>query len=626
MKQARVGQIRFRLHTSGQQAEPVQHRCSAWFHDEGRAPLETLLTACALEHEAGLLIDRLTLEVGEIALSRFETEMSERVMKALAEQLQGYRQAVDVCGANGTDEMSSRAGWYASADDGGASAERNGEGDAMTRAPSGARAVDAFAQLLRYLDTGYMTDARPWSTRETRERWLATAFEATVQAPASETVAPPQVELALRMLQPRARQRLVSTWSAPGVSRLIAWLIAPTRLPIPTQPDGERLLPLAALIALQQHPEAAAHYEPVLWSVSLPNVSRGSATSRAFTNGPIGTGAASLAERLDRAGTSYVSGRSQPVTGATPSEALPAPSDAPASSSTDPTLDTWLDTLLRTPLSAPLRAQLHAWLLEPAHAHQKTPRVVNLSAPVRQRLRAVLGLPAPRTTLHVNRAGASPTDRPDTGTATGGVPHATRSGPLSAEGRAMRHAPDARAPESTPRTRPVPTPDAREPWAVSNAGLVLLWPLLPSLFAQFGWVEEGRFVDDAARWQALSALDWLAWGDPELAEWRTPFSRVLCGIAWDAPFDAEALEAEQQAALDTWLAQMFGGIPTLNRCSVGDLRGFFLQRPGMLVDDERVSVAVEADATDVLLHGLPWPLTQVMLPWLPTPIEVDWIS
>ncbi|QRR11848.1 hypothetical protein FPJ27_37270 (plasmid) [Burkholderia sp. MS455] len=626
MKQARVGQIRFRLHTSEQQAEPVQHRCSAWFHDEGRAPLATLLTGCAQEHESGLSIDRLTLEVGEIALSRFETEMSERVMKALAEQLQRYRQAVGTDGAHRADGTSSRAGWYARTNDAESGATRDGEGEAMTGAPSSARAAATFAQLLRYLDTGYMTDTRPWSTRETRERWLVTVLEATAQAPVAETTAPPQVELALRMLQPRARQRLVSTWSARGVSSLIGWLIAPMRLPIPTQPDGERLLPLAALIALQQHPEAAAHYEPVLWTVSLPSVPRASAASRASTDGAIGMDTASLAERPNRAGTSHVSGRPQPVTGATPGDAHPAPSDVPASSPTDPTLDTWLDTLLRTPLSAPLRAQLHAWLLEPVRAGQKTPRVANLSAPVRQRLRAVLGLPAPRTTLHVSRAGAPPADRSDTGTATGGAPHATRSGSSPAEQHATRLAPDARAPESTPRTRPVPTPDAREPWAVSNAGLVLLWPLLPSLFAQFGWVEDGQFVDDAARWQALSALDWLAWGDPELAEWRTPFSRLLCGIAWDAPFDADGLEAEQQAALDTWLAQMFGGVPTLNRCSVGDLRGFFLQRPGMLVDDERVSVAVEADATDVLLRGLPWPLTQVMLPWLPAPIEVDWIS
>ncbi|KVN20663.1 hypothetical protein WT08_28150 [Burkholderia sp. MSMB1552] len=165
-----------------------------------------------------------------------------------------------------------------------------------------------------------------------------------------------------------------------------------------------------------------------------------------------------------------------------------------------------------------------------------------------------------------------------------------------------------------------------EPWIVSNAGLVLLWPLLPKLFDTFGWLDNGRFVEDAVRWQAHGCLDWLAWGDLELAEWRTPFTRLLCGIPRDAPFEPQSPTPERQAELDAWLTQTFAALPTLNRCSVTDLRAFFLQRPGTLVDDEHVTLTIEPDATDVLLHSLPWPLTQVMLPWLSARIGVNWIS
>ncbi|WP_448196264.1 contractile injection system tape measure protein, partial [Raoultella planticola] len=68
------------------------------------------------------------------------------------------------------------------------------------------------------------------------------------------------------------------------------------------------------------------------------------------------------------------------------------------------------------------------------------------------------------------------------------------------------------------------------PRLLTNAGLVLLWPLLPRLFTTFGWLDEGQFIDEQARGHAIGCLDWLAWGDPELAEWRTPCTALLCGL------------------------------------------------------------------------------------------------
>lgn len=49
-------------------------------------------------------------------------------------------------------------------------------------------------------------------------------------------------------------------------------------------------------------------------------------------------------------------------------------------------------------------------------------------------------------------------------------------------------------------------------------------------------------------------------------------------------------------------------------------------RPGTLQqEDGRLQFSVERAAIDILLNEVPWPLTQVSLPWLSAPISVMWL-
>ncbi len=169
-------------------------------------------------------------------------------------------------------------------------------------------------------------------------------------------------------------------------------------------------------------------------------------------------------------------------------------------------------------------------------------------------------------------------------------------------------------------------PTEKEALAVSNAGIILLWPLLPRLFRTFELTQEQNFVDENARMQAICYLDWLAWGDEAVAEWRAPLNRLLCALPptqellWQSP----ALGVRTQ--LDAWLMHVLTQLPNLSRCGISDLRTLFLQRPGELrkVDNHKV-LTLESNAVDVLLHDLPWSLTQVSLPWLVDPLPVTWL-
>ncbi|MFM0067272.1 contractile injection system tape measure protein [Paraburkholderia aspalathi] len=178
-------------------------------------------------------------------------------------------------------------------------------------------------------------------------------------------------------------------------------------------------------------------------------------------------------------------------------------------------------------------------------------------------------------------------------------------------------------------------PDTLGPWAVSNAGLVLLWPLLPNLLRTLTLTDaDDRFVSDAARLDAVACLDWLAWGDERLPLWRTSLTRLLCGVPPEWPVDTRATRAHVAAAryhgvdynrVDAWLSAVAGALPGLPRRGVDDIREQFLQRPGTLQPvSTRVELHVQADAGDTLLAGLPWPLTQVKLPWLPDTLPLQW--
>ncbi|WP_157685815.1 contractile injection system tape measure protein [Robbsia andropogonis] len=167
---------------------------------------------------------------------------------------------------------------------------------------------------------------------------------------------------------------------------------------------------------------------------------------------------------------------------------------------------------------------------------------------------------------------------------------------------------------------------------VTNAGLICLWPLIPTLLALVEFVpsrrDEGAALSDnqvntAVR--AVMVLDYLVWGDPAWQEWRMPMNKVLCGLPQDILIDGDMLEPWRLEKIDTWFSTLPRRLPGLGGCGVSDLRQLFLQRSGRLVPEgEHWRIEVETDASDVLLDNLPWPMQPVVLPWLDEPIHVTW--
>ncbi|HGM5307320.1 TPA: contractile injection system tape measure protein [Serratia marcescens] len=566
MRKVTLARLRFRLHTQERYAETIQARCSLWFRDELMPELRVLFADCA-EGETRT-IERLTVNVGEVPLSQFESIMQARILTELRKQLLALSEPVrQVPGS-----LMRQAAWQHGAVEGLTTATtttKDGSLGEDTMLPA------SFTQLLHYLDTGVVMDARPWLFQVGRDAWLRESLGSAITVQEGGKRLSPRIALAVRLLQPRARQRLITTWPGQVLSHVSAWLLTPRRLPSMSPSDADWMLPLAALLALRHYPMASDYVwalpaRPVVSSAPVPLFSLDTGVDSVAGSAVVPTGTSDVGENAQ------LMGREPPNIR---------------------TFEAWLVALLDGGLPGDLQGSLMGWLCGTVpDSRPPATYLSGVSASVRRQLQATcepLLIPTPRL-----RA-LTPNFR------------STERSVVAGTERSMPQPAARRASESD------------ETLIVAGAGVVVLWPLLPSLFGQFGWLEEGHFVDDESRWHAVACLDWLTWGETPLAEWRTLCTRLLCGIDPDMPFEAVSPSLLRQAELDDWLDRALTTVPLLDRCSGGDVRSFFLQRTGTLVG-EPMRLAIEPAAPDVLLSHLPWPLTNVMLPWLSAPVLVNW--
>jgi len=161
---------------------------------------------------------------------------------------------------------------------------------------------------------------------------------------------------------------------------------------------------------------------------------------------------------------------------------------------------------------------------------------------------------------------------------------------------------------------------------ISNAGLLLLWPLLPQLFSRLGLWEEEQFVSDAARWQAVYDLDRLVWGDVSPTEGRLTLNQVLCGVSCSTSVPPPApLSLLQKQQIDDWLAAIGQQLPGWQKLSLTDIRQLFLQRAGEISTEGAVPrISVCPEPYDFLLRDWPWAMTLASFPWTEQPLTIVW--
>lgn len=164
---------------------------------------------------------------------------------------------------------------------------------------------------------------------------------------------------------------------------------------------------------------------------------------------------------------------------------------------------------------------------------------------------------------------------------------------------------------------------------VGNAGLVLLTPWFPRLFAMLGLLDEGGkdFKDVESRKRAVFVMQrMVSLEEREYAMSDLMFNRILVHLPFSEvlPNHVE-LTNEEIEAVDSMLEGVKGNWSLMAATSVKGVQHSFVERKGVLeMQEERMLLTVEPRSYDLLLDSLPWGYKLVRFPWLEKRIHVNW--
>ncbi len=272
-----------------------------------------------------------------------------------------------------------------------------------------------------------------------------------------------------------------------------------------------------------------------------------------------------------------------------------------------------------------VRSELEHWLtsLDPDEAQRNSglaALLAQLAPAVGYAMRTgIVNLDGTHSVPYADGGGTHSVPYADRG-GTRSVPYADRGGTHS-----VPYADGDYADENGTRSVPYTYSDTDELY-LGNAGLVILWPFIKTFFDRLDLLEVDRFKSEGARQRGVALLQYLATEDPAPPEYLLPLNKLLCGIELDAVFELEypLTEAERDEC-NSLLTAVIAQAPILNNMSIPGFRGSFLLRLGILsLRDGIWLLRVERETYDLVLDRFPWGFEWVKLPWMETPLQVEW--
>jgi len=164
-------------------------------------------------------------------------------------------------------------------------------------------------------------------------------------------------------------------------------------------------------------------------------------------------------------------------------------------------------------------------------------------------------------------------------------------------------------------------------WPVHAAGLVLLHPFLPQLFAELELTAGDGRLPASALPRTAALLYGLASGKAPPGEFVLGLIKPLLGLHPDdpLPLDENDLVPGDLVEGEALLAAVIEHWTALRNTSVDALRLSFLQRRGLLRPaPDGWALHPDGESFDLLLGQLPWGISIVRLPWMTAPIFVEW--
>ncbi len=162
---------------------------------------------------------------------------------------------------------------------------------------------------------------------------------------------------------------------------------------------------------------------------------------------------------------------------------------------------------------------------------------------------------------------------------------------------------------------------------ITNAGLVLLNPMIKNLFQNLGFTDSSeKFRSDDMRRRAVHILQFLTGMPGKHYEHLLPLNKIMCGMNVQTPIDPEfRIKKHEREEANDLLQAVLKHWSVLKSDSVKGLQQSFINRKGTIEKSGNDwIVRVENAGIDLLLDDLPWSINILKYPWNNYIIHVEW--
>lgn len=161
---------------------------------------------------------------------------------------------------------------------------------------------------------------------------------------------------------------------------------------------------------------------------------------------------------------------------------------------------------------------------------------------------------------------------------------------------------------------------------IENAGLCIIATYLPALFRHLQYLENGTFKNKAIATRAIYLIQYITTGKSGSPEYLLQFNKLLCGFKSEEDIHGHIrLTKKEKAEADDLLQSVIENWSTLQNTSLNGFRTSFLQRRGILTENEiSWTLQVERKSYDMLLSTISWGYGIIKLAWMKKHIQVEW--
>jgi hypothetical protein len=168
--------------------------------------------------------------------------------------------------------------------------------------------------------------------------------------------------------------------------------------------------------------------------------------------------------------------------------------------------------------------------------------------------------------------------------------------------------------------------ESEESIYINNAGLILVWPFLSTLFNKLDLLEGNAFIDDYSLQKAILLTQYVIFEGDETEETNLVLNKLLCGVSPDFFVDIEIeLNDAEKSIAKTLLNAVTGNWEQLSKTSIPTFKETFLKREGIIQKvDDNYKLIVEKKPFDMLLRTIPWNISMIQNSFMSFRLFVEW--